>query len=79
MSEPTLRETENYESNRRGFTSEVINGILRIRRVPLGPTDHPHTPETSLAPAYLGKDNQKAGAPNTARECRERTQLGEGN
>ena len=56
----------------------MVNGILRIRRVPLGSTDHPHTPETSLAPAYLGKDNQEAGASNTARELWERTQLGKG-
>ena len=78
MSEPTSQETDNHESNRRGFTSEVVNGILRIRRVPLGPTDHPHTPETSLAPDYLGKDNQKVEASNTAIERRERMQLGEG-
>ena len=74
MSEPTSRETDNYR-----FTSEGVNGVLRIRRVPLGPTDHPYTSETSLAPAYLGKDNQRAGASNTARELRERTQLGKGN
>ena len=78
MSEPTSRETDNHELNRRGFTSEGVNGVLRIRRVPLGPTDHPHTSETSLAPAYVGKDNHRAGAANTVRELREGMQLSEG-
>ena len=31
MSEPTSRETDNHELNRRGFTSEGVHGVLRIR------------------------------------------------
>ena len=78
MSEPTLQETKNHKSNKWRFTSEMVNGILRIRKVPLVPTDRPPSPETSLVPAYGGEDDREARASNTLRELWERTQLGEG-
>ena len=78
MSEPTLQETENHESNKGRFTSEMVNGILRIRKVPLVPTDRPPSPETPLVPAYRGKDDREARASNTPRELWERMQLGKG-
>ena len=73
-----LRETKNHESNKGRFTSEMVNGILRIRKAPLVPTDRPPSPETSLVPAYGGEDDWEARASNAPRELRERTQLGEG-